>query len=191
MNNFSPIAAPISYHTSPTPVDENTVAEYFLVRLRPLAIEYHLKYPLHEVEDYINMGIMNILYVMRTKHRYDYAYLYGVARLTMKQASYGKAFELSLDSYLYNSDTDMHHDVEDVPPAPTPIASQAVRIRINRILKNLEPKHRAVLLSYYGIQDRSGRVRTPENVRKTYKLTKEQYFDMRKYLTRKLSVKLQ
>jgi len=190
MNNFSPIAAPISYHTSPTPVDENTVAEYFLVRLRPLAIEYHLKYPLHEVEDYINMGIVKILYIMRTKHRYDYAYLYGVARLTMKQASC-KKFEFSLDSYLYDPDTDMHHDVEDRPSAPTPIASNAVRIRINRILNHLEPKHRAVLLSYYGIQDRSGRVRTPENVRKTYKLTNEQYFDMRKYLTRKLSVKLQ
>jgi DNA-directed RNA polymerase specialized sigma24 family protein len=178
------VSRSIQLHSVP-PASLNSIAEYFLDKLRPLAYRFTLKNSAYDIDEYVSMGIERVLQVVRKTGKTDKAYLYGVARMAMKQASLVAAEKyipcISLDAYLYDEETDVAHHIEEdiiTPTHPTTIDA-SLQQKVKLLLSVLPLKQKMVVLAYYGLEDENGGLWTRDAVCEWFGLTGKQFSDIR------------
>lgn len=175
------VAPSIQLHSVPS-ASLDTIAEYFLDKLRPLAYSYTLKNSAYDIDEYVSFGIERIISVVRKTGKTDKGYLYGVARMAMKQVSLLAAEKyipcISLDAYLYDEETDVTHYIEDVTPT-LPTIDVTLQQKVKLLLSVLPLKQKMVVLAYYGLEDENGGLWTREAVCEWFGLTGKQFSDIR------------
>lgn len=182
----------VQLHSVP-PVDESSIAEYFLEKLRPLAYSFTLKNSTYDIDDYVSYGIERILGVVRKTGETRRGYLYGVARNAMKQVSLSAAEKyipaISLEEYLYDEETDVAHFIEEDITTPTHSTTIDVSLqqKIKLLLSVLPLKQKMVLLAAYGVEDENGGVWTREAVCEWFGMTNVQFSNVRCHAVHRLS----
>ncbi len=161
-----------------TALNEATTLEYWNTQLPTLA--RHLlegRNTLYDVDDLVQIGLLEILKVIRLRDIPNNGYLYGVARLAMIKVLHIDVRALSLEAYCTDDETG---DTWEMPESAALYRqlriSKQLRHRVFTLLSSVNQRQRLALRARFRISDKEGKCPSVESVMHILHLTdKSQY----------------
>lgn len=151
--------------------DFDTIIADLSCKLRPLAWRYSHAFTDLDVDDFLAIGLEGATKAYHRTGKTDQGYLYGAARIQMRQAFWLRNQKdipsFSLDHFLYDEEEDRERYIAEEYTASTPQASAALKTRIDWLLSTLPEKHQQVLRACYQLDGAD----TVEEVCERYHLT--------------------